>query len=213
LAPVVFFYLTSWRGRFDFVSAAITTFVLCSLPYLAQDPKAIGAAVFAYKSIYGNWGWPLLAVLTFPEVPTYLHKPYDAQGSHAVLAHILKFTTIALNCAFAVWLNRDRKKPSLLLQCGLMIAIVLFMAPGFGSQYLVWPVPFIAALGVRPTLLYYVTSGIYLVGVFMCNEFSVCFPALVGVVLSLVCWLSILTVIFSYGRLLNRQISSAQELV
>jgi 4-amino-4-deoxy-L-arabinose transferase-like glycosyltransferase len=201
-APAFFFYLRGWRQRIGFFGAALLTFVLCSLPYLAQDPRGIVSVVFGYASIYGNWGWSLIAALTFPEIPTYLHKPYDVLGSHAVFAQILKFIIIALSGAAAVWFNRRPLKPSLFLQCGFITAIVLFMTPGFGTQYLVWLLPFVAVLDLRTALLYYTTSTIYVARGFVCVAFAACLPPLLWLLVSLVCWLSIFAIVLAYRHTL-----------
>jgi len=195
LTLTMFCYLTGWRKRFYFFSAATLAFVLCSLPYLVQDPRAIWNAVFAYKSIYGNWGWSLLATLTFTEAPTYLHWPYDVVGSHAKFAQILRLLTVCLSCAIPIWLNRRRLKPNLFLQCGIIIALALFFSSGFGTQYLVWLVPFVIVLNLRLVIIYYLTTGVYLTCVFLCHEFSLCVPGVVIVLLSLSCWLSVLFVL------------------
>jgi hypothetical protein len=195
LAPILFFYLTSWRKRIYFFSFATLVFMLCSLPYLAQDPRAIWAAVFAYKSIYGNWGWSLLATLTFAEAPSYLHWPYDVQGEHAKFAQVLRLLTAGLSCCIAFWMNRRRQKPNLFAQCGIVISLTLFMAPGFGTQYLVWLVPFVTTLNLRFVVIYYLTTGLYLGCVFLCNELSMCVAPSNMIILSMSCWLSVLFVL------------------
>jgi uncharacterized membrane protein len=203
-APAFFFYLRGWRQRLEFFGTAVRTFDVCTMPNLAQDPVAILGQVFGYATVYGSWGWSLLAALTFPEIPTYLHKPYDVQGSHAVFAQILKFTIIALSGAAAIWFNRRPRKPSLFLQCGFITAIVLFMTPGFGIQYLVWLLPFVAALDLRPALLYYTTSTINVARFFICSVFAACLPPLLSLSVSLMCWLSIFVIALIYRRALNR---------
>lgn len=207
--PAVFFYQDGLRRRLQFFAAAALTFVLCSMPYLAQDPKVIWSTVFGYASIYGHWGWSLLALLTFPDLPTYLHKPFDVQGTHAIFAQILKLMTITLIVLVSIWFNRRPPKPSLFFQCGLITAIVLFMAPGFGIQYLVWLVPFVAALALRLSLLYYCVSALYLSSQYICYAFSKCLPPLVGLTVSVICWVVVFVLILAFRRALNRQTAKA----
>jgi len=172
--PAVFFYLPRWRTRLSFFGAAAATFILCSLPYIAQDPQAVKSVVFGYSSIYGHWGLTLLALLV-SEPPMYSHGWYDVQGGHAIFAAVLKYATLGLICALAVWLNRREKRSSFFVQCGLVAAIFLFLTPGFGQQYLAWIVPFVAALRLRTIILFYLSSGLLvLFGGFM---------------LSMICWL------------------------
>src|SRR5574341_585758 len=207
LGPVVFFYLIAWRRRLHFFGAAILTFVVLSMPYLAQDPKAIWATVFGYGSIYGRWGWTQLAVLTFPEPPTFLHGQFDVVGSHGLFARVLKLTTIVLVVIASLWVNQRKHKPSLFVQVGFITAMVLFMAPGFGAQYLVWLVPCVVVLELRPLFLYYAATTAYLLTAYVCYAFSACLPVLANFALSLGCWLSVLVCIFGFGRVLNTEIS------
>lgn len=204
--PAVFFYLKGLRRRIYFFACVALTFVFCSMPYLAQDPKAIWVTVFGYSSIYGHWGWTLLAYLTFPDLPTYLHQPYDVQGAHTIFAQALKAATIALILLVSIWFNRRQPKPSLFLECGLITAIFLFMAPGFGVQYLVWLVPFVAALRLRWSLAYYSVSTAYLLSGYLCRASLECLPPLVMVLVSITCWLLILVILLTFRRCLNAQI-------
>jgi hypothetical protein len=198
-APLIFFYLRSWQRRVWFFVAATLTFVSCSMPYLWQDPQAVRDMVFGYSSIYGHWGWSLLAMLTFPSPPTYLHGNFDVQGSHEVFARILKYATLLIITVVPFLLNR-RQRPNLILQAGLITAVVLFMAPGFGSQYLIWLVPFVAALRLRSFLIYYSASSAYLACVYICFAFGRCAPPAVTVLLSLLCWLAVLTLLLDFKR-------------
>jgi hypothetical protein len=206
-APAIFLYLPSWRKRFTFFGSAALIFVICSLPYLAQDPKAILSTVFGYSSIYGKWGWTQLAVIIFPD-PTYLHGRFDVQGSHATFARILKLVTMVLIVGVSVWLNRPKSKPSLFIQCGLMTTILLFMAPGFGTQYLIWLVPFVVALGLRATVLYYLTSGLIVIREYACDAFALCLSPVLGLLLGFVCWLSLVAIVVAYRRELQASLRS-----
>jgi hypothetical protein len=198
-APAIFFHLPL-RKRFEFFGLAGGIFLICSLPYVVQDPSGVWSAVFGYTSVYGGWGWTLLAHLFFPQPPTYVHSHgdvhYGVQGAHAVFAQILKWLTIALAIAVPFWLRRE----SLFVQCGFITAIVLFFAPGFGYQYLVWLVPFVTVLGLRETLAYYATTAIYLFTVYVCYAERFCPNPLYLTLMSLACWLSILFVLVIWIR-------------
>ena len=201
--PAIFFYLASWNKRLIFFGLAALVFVFCSLPYLVQDPKATLTTVFAYSSLYGHWGWTQLALIISPN-RTYLHGRFDVQGSHAIFAWILKLVTLVLVVGVSVWLNRFRPKTSLFIQCGLLAAIFLFMASGFGVQYLVWLVPFVVALGLRTSMLYYITSGLIMINQYACDAFAACFSPVVGMLLGFLCWLSLVPVILAYRREVQR---------
>ncbi len=201
--PAIFLYLPGWSKRLIFFGVAGLVFVVCSLPYLAQDPKAILTAVFGYSSVYGHWGWTQLAVIISPN-PTYLHGRFDVQGSHAIFARMLKLMTMVLIVGVSAWLNRPKPKASLFIQCGLVTAILLFMAPGFGVQYLVWLVPFVVALGLRAAMIYYITSGLIMINEYSCVAFAPCLSPVIGLLLGFLCWLSLVAIILAYRRELQR---------
>ena len=208
--PAILFYLSSFRKRLIFLTIAVGVFLLCSLPYIASDPRAVFDMVFGYSSIYGPWGWPQLAVLAFPN-PTYLHGRFDVQGSHATFASILKYVNILSIVGVSLWLNLRKPKPDLLIQCGLIIAIFLFLTPGFGAQYLIWLVPFVTALGLRATLLYYVTSSLVVVRLYTCVAFGACLPRTPNLIITLICWLSVAAIILIYRRRLQGDFSANQD--
>jgi hypothetical protein len=72
--------------------------------------------------------------------------------------------------ASSVWMNwRGRaRRPALVVQCWLVLSIFLALAPGFGTQYLVWLVPFVAAAGFRPSLAYNTVAGCFLSASYVC---------------------------------------------
>ena len=205
LAPALVLFIEGTRKRLQLCIAAALTFIICSLPYLAQDPKTILVTVFGYNSVYGHWGWTLLASITFPSPPSYLHRPYEVQGAHAVFAQILKFVMLSLIIAASIWFNHFRNRPSLFLQAGFIVAILLFMTPGFGSQYVLWLVPFVPVLGLRQSILYYSVSTAYLLMLYLCYALGACLHPLIVVVLSLNCWLVILMLGLSMRRSLQIQ--------
>jgi len=205
--PTILLYLQSWSKRLIFFGVAGLIIVICSLPYLAQDPKAILTAVFGYSSVYGHWGWTQLAVIISPN-PTYLHGRFDVQGSHAIFARILKLMILVSIVGISFWLNHPKPKANLFTQCGLMTAILLFMVPGFGVQYLIWLVPFVVALGLRIAVLYYVTSGLIMIEEYACVAFASCLSPVIGLLLGFFCWLSVLAIILAYRRELQGGLSS-----
>ena len=145
LGPLLFLYIPGWRERAVFFGTASVTFGVCSMPFLLQNPKAIWSSVFGYSAIYGEWGLTLLARLQHPV--QYLHGRFEPLGIHATIARALKTATIVSLIIAAIWMNW-RRRPSILWQVGFAFSIVLFMAPGFGVQYLAWLVPFVVALGL-----------------------------------------------------------------
>jgi 4-hydroxybenzoate polyprenyltransferase len=115
----------------------------------------------------------------------------------------LKVVAMVMLIGASVWLNRAKAKSNLLLQGGLLTTIFLFMTPGYGTQYLIWLVPFVAAIGLRATALYYLTSGVIVVREYACVAFALCSAPVLGVLLGLICWLSLLAVLQTYRRQLK----------
>ncbi len=155
--PVLFLYLPNLKSRLAYFASAAGTFVICSLPFIVKDPTAIKGAVFGYSSIYGVWGITKMALISYGP-PHLLYPPYDPTGGHSVFGALLKYFMLGTICVVSLWMNWRLKKPSLIVQCGTIVALFLFLTPGFGVQYLVWLVPFVLAAGLRATLIYYATT-------------------------------------------------------
>lgn len=182
--PAILLYLPDMKERVKFIAITVALFTIAALPYIAEDPLIVRNAV-AYGPIYGNWGIPqLLAIFTTVQ---YAHQPFEPLGIHGVIAAALKYATWIGICAVSLWANSQRR--SLYETCGMIIPLVLFMAPGFGPQYLVWLVPFVLLLGPRSALSYYSIAGAYLAFKYLgFPDIAAAWP--IGLVLSITCWLS-----------------------
>lgn len=184
LFPCFFFYLPNRKPRFQFFIGAAIVFVAFSSPYLFQNPVEIWHQVFSYGSIYGVWGISRIAVLIIGP-PRFEHPPYDVVGIHLGIATFLKYLILGLLTAASLKLNSRPKKPSLMVQVGIMISSFLSLTPGFGVQYLLWLVPFVLAAGTRITLLYWFAS-------FVCIWFALNdAPSKPATIFLFVCWASI----------------------
>jgi Glycosyltransferase family 87 len=205
--PTFFFYVRKTSSKAKYIGAAAVCFSLLSLPFLAQAPITIIRQLLGYGSIYGAWGFSKLAVMQFGQ-PHMLHPPYDPTGPHAVFAAILKYGLIATICVVSYWMNRRANKPSLFSQCGMVVALFLFLTPGFGVQYLAWLVPFTVAAGLRATVVYYVVGSIY-----MAVNFAV--PSLVSSTFSytvlLGCWLATQWVVLEFFRQITRTMAHIDQ--
>lgn len=205
LVPVFILYLPNLKSRVQFALTAGVVFLAASLPYIIQDPVAIKNAVFAYQPVYGIWGIAQLLAMFYPVHPVYANKPYDPIGIHGVFAAVLKYITIAAMCAVSIWMNlKKEKKPSLFIQCGIVIAVCLFLTSGFGMQYLVWLAPFVIELGLRPTLIFYLVSGGYLLlkygGI---DDSPNKILVFIGAVFPLAAWYTVRVVLSHYRRRLR----------
>lgn len=203
LLPAILFYLwPNVRKELKFIGATGLVFLLGSMPYLLQDPAVIGKAVFGYSSLYGKWGWSSLLAVFYPEPPRFLHPPYEVLGIHAYFAIVGKWLMLGLIVAISFRMNRGDRKPPLFYQVGLIMAIFLTLTPGFGSQYLVWLVPFVLGLGLRVTVLYYAITGIYLLVNYTClgNELFYC-NDLVRLFVMIGTWGEVIVVLIRYRRM------------
>ncbi len=203
--PAFFFRLKSTTARLQFFVAMAVVLLIGSMPFLLQSPGIL-KKVFGYASIYGIWGITKLVVM-LAGPPAFLHWPYDPTGWHATFAGMLKWTAIILIVMVSYLLNRREPKTHLLKQLGFIVAIFLFLTPGFGVQYLVWLVPFVTAAGLRATAVYYFTTTVFLLfgpDVLSCNDFGCS-------ALMFLCWLSIGFVMFDFWRVIRSESRIAHD--
>jgi len=152
LVPVFFFYLPTWKRRGEFFGTAAVVFGLASLPYIVQDPLLIGRKVLCYGSLYGNWGIARL----LRDAPPPWH------GLDVTLRQYGRYGIMAVLATVAYLMNRNRTKPSLFTQCGVIIFLFMTISTGFGVQYLAWLVPWVVEVGFWPCLIFYSTTGVFL---------------------------------------------------
>lgn len=138
--PLLLFGFRGWRARIQFlVTAAVVGALIFVPPVVASGWVAI-RNIFGYTGWRGAWGFPLVITIigfAFPGI-----VPED-RG-----ALVTPLLILALVCLWAVegWrgLRRHDVDPNRLPSViGLAFLMVLFLAPGFGVQYLVWPLPFL----------------------------------------------------------------------
>jgi hypothetical protein len=82
------------------------------------------------------------------------------------------------------------------------MAVFLTFTPGFGSQYLVWLVPFVLGFGLRVTAIYYGFTGLFLLVYYTCfgNGFFYC-NDLVRIFLRIGTWGCVIFVLVRYWRM------------
>jgi hypothetical protein len=203
-APALWFYLPASKERVRFFGAAAMLFFVSALPYVLLDPAAIARSLRGYDSIYGNWGWSNLLVRLAHQPPRYdPDSPRKLVGTHAVLAAAMKWTMMVCIVVAAIWLNRrGRAKPPLVVQCGIAASLFLFLTPGFGMQYLSWLLPFVAAFGFAPSLVYNLAAGAYVIYFYTCYFYRSAPPYPCGNaamrVAMLTCWCSVILLLFFY---------------
>ena len=146
------------RVRLVAAAAAVPLLVFFTMPLfvranLWQDLRILAG----YRSLVGAWGWTAM-VRRFSSDP----NSTDVLGFTGALvdreARIGTVITV-LAIATAIWFWRRRSGP-VLIQAALLT--FLAVTPGFGVQYLMWPVPLLA---MRPTWrsnLFVAFASIYL---------------------------------------------------
>jgi hypothetical protein len=146
------------RARLAVAAAAVPILVFVTMPLfihakLWQDLRIMAG----YRSLIGTWGWTAMARFLYadPDSADVLGYTGAVVDREAAIGTVI--TLLAL--AGAVWLFR-RWNGTVLMQAVLLV--FLAVTPGFGIQYLVWPVPLLA---IRPTWrsnLFVALASIYL---------------------------------------------------
>ena len=161
-----------WPRRVALLGAVATTVGVASMPYLRGHVALIAQHVLAYRGGATPWGWPLLAELArtqaqellltgpSPVAPALLIGLYRAAvHTHAIYAAWSRPALLAALCLAAWAMNHFARHLPLFTQCAITAALFLFLAPGFGVQYLAWIVPWVAAAGALPAAFFHLTSG------------------------------------------------------
>ena len=206
--PAILLSLSPLRKRAAFVLAAGAVFAGGSMPYLAHDPSLIARCVFGYNPGAGLWGFPMFALLISE----------DALARYVVVGKYLGPAAVLLS---SIWISVRAPRYPLFLRCGLVAFLFLFLASGFGMQYLVWLVPWMAALSCRNARWHYALVSCDVVlfyGAFsrwrwhIANVFDYSPPsiALIGI-LQTACWLSVGVVVIAYARSILKQAKLKQR--
>lgn len=151
LAPVFLLSGGALRRRVRFAAAALGTALAAALPWREAGFRLMFERVFHYGSLPGWWGI------------TYLVRDSQTPVRAAMFACIL---------AGAVLMYR--RVPSLFDRCAVSTFLFLFLAPGFGPQYLAWGVPWTAAAGWRSAAAFQLAAGVFLFGMY--TAWSAGFP-------------------------------------
>ena len=164
--PAILWHIPRMRQRWRYLASVAAVFVLASLPYIVRNPVLIGRTLLSYSSTPGLWGFSVLSVFfRDSESWGWLFRSYAAGGKILVLSAIL---------CLSVAINLRPNRPPLILQCGAMAFLFLFLTPGFAMQYLAWVVPWVLALGFWPALVFYAVSGVFVIIVY--NDWCGGFP-------------------------------------
>ena len=145
----------SWR-QLALLLGGLGTGALPFLPWLIECPVAFYDKVMAYQSSDGYWGFSLLLAwsLSNPRlaaVARVFNQPHLAYGGYAILAAATTLSTWA-------YLRTSLSATTLV---GLSLALFLVLTPGFGTQYVVYPIPLLFAIDLRSASIYSATAGAF----------------------------------------------------
>lgn len=108
-----------------------------------------------YNSQIDRWGlnaWALYAERVYPYFFSLITEKYRENGRFIILGVI---TIFAL-------LGRSVRWDALRLGA-ISLSVLLFLAPGFGVQYMVWPVPLLAAVSLQYSVKWAIFGGSFTV--------------------------------------------------
>lgn len=153
LVPMFLLSMPDGRQRLAFAAGASLIPLVSSLPLVLVDPAVVGASLFGYSPQSGIWGLSVLAVASQGGNSLSVYESYARYG---------RLVTLVVVAAASVWLYFRAEQRALGQRIGFIISLLLASAPGFGVQYLAWLVPFVVALGVWPTAIYYLSGTMFL---------------------------------------------------
>jgi len=153
-----FVFLLRPRLRVRFTAAVAAGLAAMFVPVVAIGGTAVLRNVFGYSGFAGKWGFPalLLTVESWVARPrtTMLFRSalwYANNGKYFIAAAVL-------GLAWFAW----RRGADLLASVSTVLLVVLTLAPGFGIQYLLWPLPLLPwALGRKMLLVTWSTISGY----------------------------------------------------
>lgn len=143
--PLAPFFLLDMapRRRMIFLVTATITMAMIFVPAMISGGTAVAHNIFGYSGSGYEWGFCGLGYLTGSRPWAELYAHY---GRYVVIA--------ALMALFVFFLKRPTPLPVMLC---VALLTMNFFAPGFGVQYLVWPLPFL--LFALPRTLAYVLNA------------------------------------------------------
>lgn len=205
LGPAALLALPGTRRRIEFCAGAVAVVLVGSLPVLVAAPEVVIPRILGYGSQSGPWGLSLLAVAS-------LQSPHLA-WLHDLYARYGKILSLGLVLAASWWPRPRPLENALFKRAGFLLFLFLSLTPGFGVQYLAWLVPWVVALGVRPTATYYLAGALFQFAYYtaaaggfpwdLANSLER--PAWTTTVLGLglICWIVVCAITFGYVRALR----------
>jgi hypothetical protein len=149
LLLVPLFALAAGRRFFRFCLSFGVASSLLFLPGLIAAGRLMFRNVFGYAGMAGEWGIPAALMFGHPRTSVMwkIAASYARYGKWLVVVVILLLLAELLR-------RRGAVTPADVLRgVPLITLLLLFLAPGFGVQYLIWPLPFLPLLISRRSYL------------------------------------------------------------
>jgi hypothetical protein len=145
LTPVFLLHLATMKRRAQFATAAATTGLALSMPWLMEAPRLIPERMFNYASWPYGWGLTLLWPAAYPAL------------------RVLVFPVLVAAALFS-W----RKKDTVFGSCALVATVFFVVTPGFGIQYLAWLLPWTARACRWPAAIFHVAAAVFCFMIYNC---------------------------------------------
>ena len=154
LVPLFVFAL--WPRAKRFVLSYAAAIAVLFLPALLMAGPVMIRNVFGYAGFSGEWGIPALLM----QADRIAGGRTSFASTAAAYAHYGKWPVALLLAAIPMIATRRRTLTAddLITGVPLLISLMVVLAPGFGVQYLVWPLPLLPLLIGRR--LYAAIAGI-----------------------------------------------------
>ncbi len=143
--PLLMNEFPTWNKKLVFGLSVGLLFVASLLPELITETRSLIRQSFLYSSTPNVWGFPRIASIWISVLSL------DPEFLTVVASALKRILLIAIPVSI-LW-SYFKKRPFLDSSFSLVI-IFLVLAPGFGIQYLIWPLPFMILLQRRELSFY-----------------------------------------------------------
>lgn len=135
LLPLFISRISGFRAKVVFLGIALIPFVVSLSTLYVLTPDHIYRKVVRYGGIAGWWGIPSLPNVIRHPVTNRIAELYAKVGRYLLL--------LAMGALALVYGRVQRRKsPSLLEALVVGISLIYLILPGYGTQYMVWILPF-----------------------------------------------------------------------
>jgi len=147
LLPFFLFREKTAKERFRYLALSLLPVAAFSIPYFLAAPGLFLKCVLGYAPKFGYWGYMLVLTILKKHFSLgffqWLYEQGERYGKYLLLALL------------AAYYQRSRGRTRLIDDLIIAFLALLTFTSGFGSQYLIWPVPFaLASRAHRPERTY-----------------------------------------------------------